>query len=187
MIVGSRWNRRREGLSPCCRQRENLFCQRAACNASGRAQCTGTVCIIAPSHSEGSACLNIGAPDRYPFVPGRYVTQQFLHGALGISSTNRQHLIDNLLDTAKAEHIVQKQLDVLVCQQSSFVPEMMGQLTATEMDMGVAFLQGCFIDLFAQVFLLSKLLCNLLLNMIRYRLPQMPMSPASGGRAILGK
>ena len=94
----------------------NPLCQRAACNAPQRAQCTGTVRIIAPSHSEGSACLNIGAPDRYPFVPGHCVTKQFLHGAIGIPSTNRQHLIDDLLDTAKAEHIVQQSLHIVVGQ-----------------------------------------------------------------------
>ena len=148
-MVGSRWNRRREGLPPWCWQRGSPLCQRAACNASQGAQCTGTVRIIAPSHSEGSACLNVGAEDRCPFVPGRCVAQQFLHGALGLPSTDFQHLIDDLLDTAKAEHIVQEQLDVLVCQQFGFVPEVMGQFTATEEDMGIALLPGCFIDLSA--------------------------------------
>ena len=122
--------------------------------------------IIAPSHSEGSACLNIGAPDRYPFVPGGYVAQQFLHGAIGVPSTNRQHLIDNLLDTAKAEHIVQKQFDILVGQQFGFVPKVMGQLAATEIQVGVALLAGGLVDLLTQVFLFSLQPCNLLVNMI---------------------
>ena len=54
------------------------LCQRAAYNASQGAQCTGTVRIIAPSQSEGSASLNIGTPDRWIIhLPDSWLIKMF--------------------------------------------------------------------------------------------------------------
>ena len=59
--------------------------------------------------------------------------------------------MDGLLNTAKAEHVVQEQFDVLVCQPFGFIPKVMGQFAATEVDMGIAFPTGSLADLFVQL------------------------------------